>query len=341
MRRKTGLARTRACLLIALLLPGAARAGKYAGEFLELGIGARGLSMGRAMCSVADSPFAFFWNPAGLAHVNGVTVCGMAAADFGGPVDALGHYAHLGCSMPIGLANLALNYLRFQVQDIPVFADYPESEYTFQERRAAIEARGGAPLGHFSNVEQALYLSFAKMNETVLNFGWLYHEVPLKIPYGLNFKVLGSELYGQSGLGLGVDAGVQVLAGIEDITGFRNSGELGLAARFDNFTNTGLKWDGGTDAIRYSYVLGASWRNTTGALSWTLSHDVDYRYDITQGSGLEISYLRRIRIRAGLMNPEERWTYGAGFNLGPLDLDYAGFDHDLGRVHRMSFIYRF
>ena len=43
-------------------------AGGYAGEFLELGSGARALGMGRAYAAVAEGPGSLLWNPAGLGY---------------------------------------------------------------------------------------------------------------------------------------------------------------------------------------------------------------------------------------------------------------------------------
>ena len=60
--------------LIALLaLPlacASARADKYAGEFLKLGVGARALGMGGAFVGLADDASAGYWNPAGLAFMS-------------------------------------------------------------------------------------------------------------------------------------------------------------------------------------------------------------------------------------------------------------------------------
>lgn len=325
---------------VLLLASPQARAGRYAGEFMALGGGARGLALGQAMTALSDDAYSSFWNPAGLARVDRRCVSGMAATQFGSLDDPMGLHAQLGVAWPIGGGNLALHYVRFQVDDIPRFPGYEDADYTFEERRRLIEESGGAPTGWFQSVDQALLLGFAKRNEPVLSFGWLYHDIPLSVPFGVNVKLIRSELDDSAGSGIGLDAGIQLRAAVEDFTGIKRLGRLSAGARLENFTNTGLKWDGGEDAIHYYHVLGLAWEGGWGDLAWTLSRDWDHHYDTQVHSGLELRY-RGMALRAGHQGRDGRLTYGAGFRLGPLDLDYAGLDHDLGRLHRMSFIYAF
>lgn len=322
-----------------LLLAGPARAGKYAGEFMELGVGARGLGMGQAMTAVTDDAYSFYWNPAGLALVDRRSVSGMAASSFGDLGDPLASTLQAGFTMPVGLANLALNYMRFSVSDIPRFPSYPDAAFSFAERRRLVEENGGLPEGHFEDLEQALFFSFAKLNEVTLNFGWLYREIPLRIPVGGNFKLIQNELDGQKATGIGADAGIQMQFLLDDLITLSGLGELCLAARFENFTNTGLEWDVGEDAINYNHVFGFAWKRTFDEVGVVLSRDIDHRYETLHRTGLEVDWKHRIRLRTGMLGRQDRWTYGAGFLLKGISVDYAGFDHDLGRVHRLSLVF--
>ncbi len=324
--------------LLLCLMPAAALAGKYAGEFLERGVGARGLGMGQALTALSDDPYSFYWNPAGLAFVDQRSVSGMANTQFGSITDPMGQSLQLGFTMPIGLANLALNYLRFQVDEIPRFPDYPDALYSQEERRRLIEEVGGRPSGTFQNVDQAFFFSFAKLNEWTLNFGWFYRELPLTIPIGANFKLIHSSLDDQSATGIGADAGLQVLFELEDLISLKNLGRMGLGARFENFTNTGLKWDGGSDAINYNFVMGLSWSRQFGETRLSLARDLDHRYRTFSRNGLEMAWREKVFLRAGHQSTEDRWTYGAGFRFHRVQVDYAGFDHDLGRLHRISLV---
>lgn len=48
--------------------------GTTAAPFLSIGQGARGLSMGGAFVAVADDPSSLYWNPAGIADINGGSI---------------------------------------------------------------------------------------------------------------------------------------------------------------------------------------------------------------------------------------------------------------------------
>ena len=62
--------------LAALLLPGLAQAdifekvGTFGGQFLKIGVGARGAGMGGAFVAMADDATAVFWNAAGIARID-------------------------------------------------------------------------------------------------------------------------------------------------------------------------------------------------------------------------------------------------------------------------------
>lgn len=63
--------------LIGVLLPGVAmsanifeKVGTFGGQFLKIGVGARGAAMGGAYVAVADDATAMFWNAAGIARID-------------------------------------------------------------------------------------------------------------------------------------------------------------------------------------------------------------------------------------------------------------------------------
>ena len=63
--------------LIGVLLPGVAmsanifeKVGTFGGQFLKIGVGARGAAMGGAFVAVADDATALFWNAAGIARID-------------------------------------------------------------------------------------------------------------------------------------------------------------------------------------------------------------------------------------------------------------------------------
>jgi hypothetical protein len=328
---------TLALILSTLVAAPEALAGKYAGEFLTLGSGARGLALGQAMTAISNDPFSWHWNPAGLARVNQRSLSGMAATDFGSISDPLGSHVHFGFTLPIGQANLALNYVRYQVSDIPIFPDLGDGTYSFEDRWKLVQERGGSPDGYFRSIEQALIVSVAKMTDFTIQFGWLYRDIPVEMPAGFSFKLLHQDLWSDEGVGLSLDGGVQFRAKLEDLISIRRLGWISFGTRLSNFANSGMRWDGGRDALNFNYALGFAWENSIGDFSWTLARDIDHHYSTSHHSGLEIGYRNIVFLRTGVQGRDGEWTYGAGFRFQRIDLDYAGLSHDLGRVHRMSF----
>ena len=74
---------------------GEQRAGTSSGTFLRIGVGARAEGMGETFVAVANDPSAIYWNPAGLASIQGREV---AASHVDWPAEI--HYDHLTLVIP-------------------------------------------------------------------------------------------------------------------------------------------------------------------------------------------------------------------------------------------------
>ncbi len=101
-------------LILFLALPVISRAqsfsssaiGTTAGDFLNIGVGARAIAMGGAYSAAADDATALYWNPAAMTQVpnQSATVMHMAyiantSLDYGSYVDNLGKYGAFGVSI--------------------------------------------------------------------------------------------------------------------------------------------------------------------------------------------------------------------------------------------------
>lgn len=62
-------------------------ADKYAGEFLNLGIGVKAKSMGDAFVALADNSTSVFWNPAGGHNINAISFDIMHCEEYGGALN--------------------------------------------------------------------------------------------------------------------------------------------------------------------------------------------------------------------------------------------------------------
>ena len=197
---------------VALALPAAAQSTKtpkYSNEFLNLGVGARALGMGKVQVSLADNATAGYWNPAGLVNqthkYDGVLMhselfSGVVKNDYGAFSMPLDDKSAIGVSvMRLGVDNIADT--RNIVNEYG-YVDYSKIEY-------------------FSVADYALLLSYARKVGSVEG-----------LSVGGNAKMIYRNIGKFAhGYGFGIDAGVQ----------YNHKGwKLGLMAR--DITTTFTQW---------------------------------------------------------------------------------------------------
>jgi hypothetical protein len=325
-------------LAVALLAPNPARATRYAGEFLRIGVGARALGMGSAFVGLADDGTASYWNPAGLATLTERQVTAMHAEQFGSIVQ----YDFLSYVMPVGSAGkprqaISVSLVRLGVDQIPDTRglqiidqngngkfDYPEDLLVVDESRFVFD----------SDNDAALLFSYAR-------------DIRPGLSLGGNFKYirqwLGDSLRSN---GFGIDLGLLYVG---------RSFSLGATLR--DATTTRILWNTGTgEYIAPSLRLGAaktrSFRDRRHLLTGALDIQVGFSDERLSSQahlggvtfefhpGLEYWFDRRLALRAGF--EAQNFTAGAGLRYHRLGLDYAFLDHrDLDASHRVSGSYRF
>ncbi|HXF58459.1 MAG TPA: PorV/PorQ family protein [Candidatus Saccharimonadales bacterium] len=325
-------------LLAALLAPSPARATRYAGEFLRIGVGARALGMGSAFVGLADDGTASYWNPAGLATLTERQVTAMHAEQFGSIVQ----YDFLSYVMPVGSAGkprqaISVSLVRLGVDQIPDTRglqiidqngngkfDYPEDLLVVDESRFVFD----------SDNDAALLFSYAR-------------DIRPGLSLGGNFKYirqwLGDSLRSN---GFGIDLGLLYVG---------RSFSLGATLR--DATTTRILWNTGTgEYIAPSLRLGAaktrSFKDRRHLLTGALDIQVGFSDERLSSQahlggvtfefhpGLEYWFDRRLALRAGF--EAQNFTAGAGLRYHRLGLDYAFLDHrDLDASHRVSGSYRF
>jgi len=90
--------------------------GKYAGEFLSIGVGGRALGMGGAHTAIVNDVTAGYWNPAGLARIDYPQVALMHEEHFGDLVN----YNYGAVAIPYGTdMSFGLSVIRLGVDGIP------------------------------------------------------------------------------------------------------------------------------------------------------------------------------------------------------------------------------
>ncbi|HEX8507439.1 MAG TPA: PorV/PorQ family protein [Hymenobacter sp.] len=204
----------------ALALPAAAQSTKtpkYSNEFLNLGVGARALGMGKVQVSLATDATAGYWNPAGLVNqthkYDGVLMhselfSGVVKNDYGAFSMPIDEQSALGVSvMRLGVDNIA--------DTRSLVNEYGQINYD--------------QITYFSVADYALLLSYARKLGNVEG-----------LSVGANGKVIYRNI-GKfaTGYGFGIDAGLQ----------YNHKGwNLGLMAR--DLTTTFTQWSINADEYR-------------------------------------------------------------------------------------------
>lgn len=91
---------------------------KYVNEFLNLGVGARGLGMSGAQTASVEDVTSAFWNPAGLEKVNTDFQIGLMHSEY---FSSIAKYDYLGAAYPMKNKKgvLGVSLIRFAIDDIP------------------------------------------------------------------------------------------------------------------------------------------------------------------------------------------------------------------------------
>lgn len=334
-------------LIIAALflipLAGKSQFRKYSNEFLNIGAGARGLSMGSAQAASVKDGTAGYWNPAGLTWVkNGPSVNLMHASYF----DNIGKYDYGSIAIPLNdeKRTIGLSVLRFAVDDIPntLFLVEPDGSINYNN------------ISTFSSADYGFLFSYAQK---------IRDEEDLKMSFGANAKVIYRKVgHFANAWGFGLDAGFMLnkkrwSAAIvaKDITTTFNAWSfhftekekevLYLTKNDIPVKSTEMTAPRLTLASSYLFPIGSSF-------SILAEGDLDFTFDgkrntVISGNpvsidphlGLEANIKDVFFVRAGITNfqralqdadttnQKKVWIYqpslGAGFKIKNVSIDYA------------------
>jgi len=325
------------CLCV-LVVP--AQAAKYAGEFLEIGVGAHGVGMGGAMTAHTGDASSFYWNPAGMAYVSGLQLNGMYADLWNG----LANYSVAGITLPITGAVFSANWVRLGVPDIQRHPNYDDLQFpvvvgndTAYSVQQYLMLTGAAPQGMFTDNESAIFLTFAKQNAFTLDLGWSYFQVPIEMPIGANLKIINQKLGSSGGSGLGADFGFQLRFPLSEVFYEKWNAKLAYGLNWQDATRTQVSWgEHNKDAFVTNFRHGLALIQTMPGRDneLTLSWDTEKRYDRVNHYGLEYLHHQVIALRGGFWGKD--WTAGAGVSFWRATVDYAYYGRELGSTHRLS-----
>jgi len=316
---------------------------KYSNEFLNIGAGARGLSMGSAQIASVNDATSGYWNPAGLVNVKDQPQAALMHAEY---FAGIGKYDYGTLAIPMngGKRTIGLSLLRFAVDDIPntIFLVQPDGTINFDN------------ITTFSSADYAFMFSLAQ-------------QIKVKKKHNLNVGINAKIIHRKAGdfasaWGFGFDAGIQYE---------HRNWKLALMAR--DVTTTFNAWSYNlNESIRevfymtknevpvHSTELTAPKLIAGGAYNFKISNSVhllteaniDFTFDgrrntviaskavsIDPKLGLEASVKDVFFVRAGInnfqkaldesdsSNTKKVWIYqpaiGAGFRISNVQIDYA------------------
>jgi len=316
---------------------------KYSNEFLNIGVGARGLAMGGAQVASVNDGTAGYWNPAGLTGVkDNPHVNAMHAEYFSG----IGKYDYASLALPMAgnKRTLGLTAIRFGVDDIPntLFLVEPDGTINYNNIRS------------FSSTDYAFLMSLGQTLRETAN---------RKIHFGVNAKVIHRSVGTfAKAWGFGLDAGLQVhtsnwrfgLSG-RDITTTFNTWSFSFTDREKEalyLTNNDIPVKS-TEMTAPRLVAGLArnfkFNQKVGLLAeanFDLTFDGQRNTLISSKSinvdpklGLELNLNEVVYLRGGInnfqraladkdtLNQKKVWIYqpalGAGFRLQNVKIDYA------------------
>jgi hypothetical protein len=308
-----------------------AMAEEYAGEFLNIPVGAKAVGMGGAFGPCADDPSAIYWNPAGLGSLKKPELAIAHSSLF----SYIANHDFLSLVWPLSRnSSIGLAWIRFGVDDIPRFS--------FNV--------GTLPEGTFGDNENAVLLSYGNSINRV-SFG-----KPWIINTGGSIKYIYNSLDDRTATGVGLDLGLLIKIDIDDWMAQRSTsqpivgilpamvnkkrlGGIALSLVGDDIGGTKIAWNTRTNHsdVRITKLkYGLSYNNQINlikseiTIAWENSSEEYYRERL----GAEIKYRKMIAFRTGWA--QKRANFGAGLYIWRFNIDYAYSAHDLGSTHRIG-----
>ena len=311
-------------------------AGKYAAEFLRIGVGSRALGMGGAFVAVADDGTASYWNPAGLGNLSKHQVLFSHVQMF----DNLAHHNFANLSFKVG-SNLGLgvSWIRLSVDDIPRYSELKGTKY---DRFLNPDLRStGTAEGYFGDIEDAFFLSFGKGFDfdLAIGGGLMPMIIPTRFSIGVSYKYIAQKLDMAEGNGQGLDIGIKLsFIGMASNESFQQR-NISFGINLQDISGTTVRWNTANqtkDQLPLNLLIGMSYSERLPFLNSlvTLSLGRENSYESSNHLGGEINLRNTFSLRFGIQN--RNFTAGAGFKLFWFHVDYAFVSYDLGNSHRIS-----
>lgn len=320
---------------------------KYSNEFLNIGVGSRAFGMSQSVISSVNDVTAGYWNPAGLARMEGQMQAGLMHSEYFAGI-AKYDYAGFAAAVADNTAVVGLSVIRFGVDDIPDTSELIDADGNINYDRVR----------SFSAADYAFIFSYARRARSKNSNGLLNQHAADGFSYGGNVKVIHRQIgrYGKS-YGFGLDAGAQFKTGNwlfaavgRDITTTFNSWSYDADQLTTVFTATDNEIPKSSTEITYPrIILGAAYQaviqqNFGLTTELNLNLTTDGRRNVLVSAdpvsldpifGVEADYKKIAFLRGGVGNIQksqnfeglESYSYqpnfGVGIRIKNFALDYA------------------
>lgn len=332
--------------VVLLCAQGFAQSRIYVNEYLNIGVGGRGLSMAGAQAATANDVTAGYWNPAGLMHLKSDLEVGLMHAEyFSG--NAKYDYGSIMKPLKDKKRVVGISVLRFAIDDIPNTIDYVQPDGSFDETKLKSMSAG----------DYAFLLSYAQSIK-------IFKNQAIQTSIGGNAKVIYRHLGTMANAwGFGIDLGLQArykqwMFGLtaKDITTTYTAWSFNLSEKEKQVfyqtgneipvksyevmlprLNFGVARNMLQDGKKFQVLAELGVDVTTDGRRNTLLHSSTFSFDPRMG--LEGSYKNTIFLRAGVGNFQRvlddndttnrnRFTIyqpavGVGVKVSKLVVDYA------------------
>jgi len=322
------------CLFVCCVSISFCEVRKYANDFLEIGVSARNLAMGKSGIMSSAGPWSLYWNPSLIPRYNGDFMVGYMHAIYMG---GIAQYDYLGISKKFDtVGGLSVGFLRIGIDDIPNTLEF-------------MDETGGLhwdKISYFSASDNALLIGYATVwrNLTVGFTGKFIYRKVGKWAQAYGFGIDISSTFSHNDILIGlvirditttntlwVYTPDQAMINAFQMTGNElpeRSTETSLPSvrvAVSKRMNLGKNFSAVPEIVATSYTDGM--RNAF-ITSKVVSIDVN--------GGLELSYRNIVFVRWGFYNVQKvrafmgnyhrttaTLTGGIGIKIGKLNIDYS------------------
>ncbi len=314
---------------------------RHAGAAMELGVGARSLACGGYVAALYGQVDNFFANPAATGLILQPALSLMYAPTFGKINEPMAGYYYLGVAAPLFAgAAFGVHWTRFYVDDIPLYPKLSGKSLADRLENPSLRPDGSAS-GYFNDIEDVFYITFARTFKQLVPLSWLYGDLPVEIPVGINIKIIRQSLHQNHASALGLDLGAMLKFSMERLLDVDFLGDAVLAFSALDVAQTPMVWNTRhEDRVQRTLLFGLGYFEnfgmSNGGVQFFYTHYE--KYESAHLFGLEATW-RGLALRSGA--GPQGWNFGAGLRWRKLTVDYAFTTLDFSDSHRLGCSFSF